>query len=366
MASDSNGSCDHDSTRLQFRRPPTVALDLFRTTTNQLSHDHIQTQRADPLTNDLIKSRDAVSAKDLQKIEFSSCDTLTTSTGLNNQLNSDKTLNVQSMDDIDVEGMKIELGKDGVLRLKEADMPAAETSSNFSSNVQTSLDDGEKTRQLLNILAKQPIGPNYVRVDIRQKGNPVLKHIRNVPWQYCQQSSDFVMGKRICGLFLSLRYHRLHPEYIHTRLREVGSGYQVRVLFVLVDIRDSQSILTDLAKLCIQRRFTLILGWSNREIGRYIETYKAYENKSSDALQETPASDYISQVVKTLTSAKSVNKADAVTLMSTFGSVANIIQADENSIHLCPGFGEKKASKLKKLFTTPFVNPNRLRPSRFK
>ncbi len=36
-------------------------------------------------------------------------------------------------------------------------------------------------------------------------------------------------------LFCSVRYHSLHPNYVHDRLKSLGKQYQLRVLLVLVD-----------------------------------------------------------------------------------------------------------------------------------
>jgi DNA excision repair protein ERCC-1 len=47
---------------------------------------------------------------------------------------------------------------------------------------------------------------NRVLVHPRQKGNVVLKHIRNVPWEYSEDiAPDFMVGQRNCVTFLSLR-----------------------------------------------------------------------------------------------------------------------------------------------------------------
>jgi DNA excision repair protein ERCC-1 len=48
-------------------------------------------------------------------------------------------------------------------------------------------------------------------VSQRQRGNPVLKSIRNVPWQFGATSADYLLSDVSCALFLSLRYHLLHP-----------------------------------------------------------------------------------------------------------------------------------------------------------
>jgi DNA repair protein Rad10 len=38
-----------------------------------------------------------------------------------------------------------------------------------------------------------------------QKGNPVLKHIRCVPWEYADIVPDYQMGQTCCALFLRLQ-----------------------------------------------------------------------------------------------------------------------------------------------------------------
>lgn len=51
-------------------------------------------------------------------------------------------------------------------------------------------------------------------------------------------------------------------------------------------------------------------------------------------------------MIEALTSIKSVNRTDAMTLLSTFGSLEKIVAATEEEISFCPGFGPQKASKL--------------------
>eukprot|EP00055_Hartaetosiga_balthica_P007170 m.24258 g.24258 ORF g.24258 m.24258 type:complete len:338 (+) comp5636_c0_seq1:140-1153(+) len=226
--------------------------------------------------------------------------------------------------------------------------------------------DEERTKKLFESLARQAVGPSFVKVSTVQKDNPVLKNIRNVQWQFCEQEPDFVMGKRTCALYLSLRYHLLHPEYIHQRFRQVGRLYELRVLMAQVDIRDSQPCLIELAKLCILQGYTLIVAWSSKEVGRYIETYKAYENKSSDALKEHVEKDFVAQFANATTSIRTVTKRDAVTLMTTFGDLKHVVLADKQDLILCPNFGERKVDKMHEVFEQPFINPNSAKPSAYK
>ena len=34
----------------------------------------------------------------------------------------------------------------------------------------------------------------------------------------------------------SLRYHRLHPEYVHQRIQKLGHSYTLRILLVMCDV----------------------------------------------------------------------------------------------------------------------------------
>ena len=49
------------------------------------------------------------------------------------------------------------------------------------------------------------VNPNAIFVHKRQEGNPVLKHIRNVRWQFADIVPDYQMGQTTCAVFLSLR-----------------------------------------------------------------------------------------------------------------------------------------------------------------
>lgn len=81
------------------------------------------------------------------------------------------------------------------------------------------------------------------------------------------------------------RYHKLHPEYVHGRLREMGRGYTLRVLLVLIDMADSDEALRELSRVAVGKGLSLLVASSEKEAGRYIETFKLYENKPADMLQ---------------------------------------------------------------------------------
>ena len=116
--------------------------------------------------------------------------------------------------------------------------------------------------------------PHVLHVSTKQRGNAVLNYIRNVPFSYSTMVPDYIFSPNRCALFLSCKYHNLHPKYIHRRISELRTDFDLRVLLCLVDIEDNASTLLALNKLCVINNMTLILAWSNEEAARYLEPLK--------------------------------------------------------------------------------------------
>ncbi|GME24943.1 DNA repair protein rad10 [Neofusicoccum parvum] len=188
-------------------------------------------------------------------------------------------------------------------------------------------------------------GPASVLVSPRQKGNPILNSIRNVPWEYSDIPADYVLGATTCALFLSLKYHRLHPEYIYSRIRALAGKYNLRVLLTMVDIENHEEALKELSKTSLINNVTLILCWSAQEAGRYLELYKTYEHAAPTSIRAPQASNYSEKMVEFITTPRSINKTDAVSLVSNFGSLRTAINAAPEEVALVAGWGEKKVKK---------------------
>ncbi|KAG8041186.1 hypothetical protein G9C98_002174 [Cotesia typhae] len=155
-----------------------------------------------------------------------------------------------------------------------------------------------------------------ILVNFKQRGNPLLKFIKSVPWKYSEVVPDYVMGSTTCALFLSI-------------------------------------------KICILADLTLMLVWSNEDAARIIETYKIFEYKPPEMIMERGDSDPQLKLISALTSVRSVNKTDALTLLRNFGTIADILKASPETLSLCPGFGIQKAKRLHKVLHEPFLrNPS--------
>lgn len=65
------------------------------------------------------------------------------------------------------------------------------------------------------------------------------------------------------------------------------------------------------------------------------------------------------QLVNALTTIRSVNKTDATTLLSTFGTLSELIKSQSNTLALCPGIGLQKAERIHKTLHEQFLRPSK-------
>lgn len=83
-----------------------------------------------------------------------------------------------------------------------------------------------------------------------------------------------------------MKYHKLHSNEIYTRIKEVGKRYSLLVLILLVDTANHWRVNREMTRLSVLTGFTVVLAWEDEEAARYIETLKAYEYKSPEAIRE--------------------------------------------------------------------------------
>jgi DNA excision repair protein ERCC-1 len=152
----------------------------------------------------------------------------------------------------------------------------------------------------------------------------------------------------------SLKYHRLHPEYIYTRIRNLQGKYNLRILLTLVDIPNHEDALRELSKTSLVNNVTVILAWSAAEAARYLELYKSYEHAGFSAIRGQQATGYAERLVEFVTAPRNINKADAVALVSTFGSLRHAVNADPEQVGVVGGWGEKKVKAWCKAVEEPF------------
>ncbi|WRT69257.1 uncharacterized protein IL334_006241 [Kwoniella shivajii] len=196
---------------------------------------------------------------------------------------------------------------------------------------------------------------NSVIYNSVQRRNPVLGSIRNVGIEIGDIVADYQVGAHNGVLFLSLKYHRLHPEYIHQRIDKMKGSYNLRIVLVLCDVNEHQQSLREINKIAIINEYTVFVAWSNEEIAQYLTTFKSYEHKSADTLKERIHQSYHDQLQHVLTSGRKVNKTDADNLAAQFGSLANLSRQPSKILSNVKGLGSTKVTSLIDAFNKPFL-----------
>lgn len=232
----------------------------------------------------------------------------------------------------------------------------AQTSSSTEANA-SSAANGSGRPKVVQPTPKalaQRSGPSSILVSPRQKGNPLLKHIKAMPWEYSDMPADYVVGATTCAFFLSIKYHRLHPEYIYNRIRGLQGKYNLRILLTLVDVDDHEEPLKELSKTSLINNVTVILCWSAQEAARYLELYKTYEHANPTSIRGHKSESYSDKMIEFITVPRSINKTDAVGLVSNFGSLRTAINAQPEEVALIAGWGEKKVQRWCTAVREPF------------
>ncbi|ODV62925.1 DNA repair protein RAD10, partial [Ascoidea rubescens DSM 1968] len=221
-----------------------------------------------------------------------------------------------------------------------------------------------------------------IKINKSQNGNPLIQTIKskNVPFEFTSLiQSDYLINSQTFVLFLSLRYHKLHPEYIFNRLKKFGFGAQssstnvLKILLCVLDIENSGNthyweILKSLLKVCIFNDFTLILTWSFEEAGNYICVLKNLSavsgNKGSSnkklgiSIKGELKEDYYSRLLNCLTSIKGINKSDVSRIVSSNSGIKNfkeLVKDNGNELENINGWGPKKISRFKYVVNEPFI-----------
>ena len=189
-------------------------------------------------------------------------------------------------------------------------------------------------------------------VSSTQSGNPVLRNIYNVRWSFSSVVPDFSLSASSCVIFLSARFHVLHPEYLHSRIQQMRNNLNFCFVLCIVDMEDSVNVLCDINKTSTVQDCTLVCSWSLEESARYLETLKEYESYSTNAIEGTEKIDFVSRVQGAITSLRSLNKLDAITLCDRFGTLASLLCASHTRL-VTPGFGPTKIRFILDTFHRP-------------
>jgi len=191
----------------------------------------------------------------------------------------------------------------------------------------------------------------------RQKDNPILACIRSTLVEHVpddQLSADFLAGPDTAVLFISLKFQRVHQDYLARRLKSLGE-WRNRILLCRVDIDQPDEALEQVTLTAFHGKLSLLLAWTDAEAAAYLETLHRYQSKGAEALRgRLTQGDHHARLLEVLTTVKGINKTDAAALAGRFGSLAGVAKANQEDLLRCSGIGDKKVRQLANVFHKPF------------
>lgn len=207
---------------------------------------------------------------------------------------------------------------------------------------------------------------SQIQVSPSQKQNPLLQSalLKQKPITFNKEIlSDYYINPNLQILFLSLKYHQLHPEYVWRRIKKLNQGSVVstrldnslKILLTVIDIESPQDTLRKLNSICVKQDLTLIIAWSFEQAGNYVAMFKENElsaNKVNLIIKGIKNNDFTSNMINTLTTVKTINKTDSINLIANYKNFKTIVKSDTHQIH---GLGERKLKNLKSSFLEPFI-----------
>ncbi|CAI2314733.1 unnamed protein product [Caenorhabditis sp. 36 PRJEB53466] len=192
----------------------------------------------------------------------------------------------------------------------------------------------------------------------RQEGNPVLKYVRNVRYEWGDIGPDFECGPSFAVVYLSFKYHKQHPEYVYSRINgKAENRYRNKVLLGYCNMEEPRHVLRELNMICFREEWTLVVVYTVEEAAEYIELFKTTQKKEitikKKALDDGGDSSISDErrrnrdaAVGFLTAARSITKSDADRLLFHFGTLRAISLAKESELLEFMGLGPIKAKNL--------------------
>lgn len=210
--------------------------------------------------------------------------------------------------------------------------------------------------QRLTLSFTHPKAGSMVIASLRQQANPILKYFSSVPFCLAPIVPDFLVGVGVCVVFLSLKFHRLHPKQLLHRLVPLQRHRELskRFLLLLNDIDGAHATLAQVILHAFHHGFTLLVAASPAEAAELLQQLKVSENRAPDSLQPTLDGRHAPRCAEVLRVLPAVNRADFVSLAKEFGCMKNIFLAQQQQLHQCPGIGPKKVRALLAAFQEPF------------
>lgn len=185
-----------------------------------------------------------------------------------------------------------------------------------------------------------------IKIAMLQRGNKLIDYLGSSTWHYdASCSADYEINFSTLVLFLSLKFHAAKPEYIHRRVGKLKDA-KLRVLLVLIDTPNFNTVLQELFR---SVPITIILCRTYDECAKYIKGFDLCSKRGLEVLRnkESTTDTFLQTFGK-------INKTDSGVLQARFGSLLELLKADERELSGIAGIGKLKAQQFRTHAHKPF------------
>jgi DNA excision repair protein ERCC-1 len=187
----------------------------------------------------------------------------------------------------------------------------------------------------------------------RQQGNPMIPVLESGAEVVFADSSaaDYTIGKDLAVLFLTLKYHRQHPDYLGERLRDFRGGFPVRLLLFLVNDENPDRVISRLTSVVMANNANLVLAFTYEEAARWLLMLYNTQDTGVDDLRAINESH-----AETATEALhglGFSRREAEAMLRAFPTVAELLLAPREAIAKAAVVSEKKVDLFIEMITKP-------------
>jgi DNA excision repair protein ERCC-1 len=191
----------------------------------------------------------------------------------------------------------------------------------------------------------------------RQEKNPLIPLLSVAQSEWSDTTvADYSIGRDIAVLFLTLKYHRLHPEYLSTRIRDFRGSFPVRILLFLINDENPDQIISKLTVLSIANNMNLMLAFDYEEAARWIISLYTTQDAPVDDLKAS--NETMHEIAVDSLNALGTSKKEAESLLTELPSLGEIICSSKETLRKSCVLSDKKVDNFLAAVEEPFGGPD--------
>ena len=175
----------------------------------------------------------------------------------------------------------------------------------------------------------------------RQEKNPMIPLLGGIDTRFTQSDIfDFAITDEIAILFLTIKFHRLNPQYFDDRAKKLIGPWKTRILILLIDDDNPNRHISALTQTAMAHNMTTVLAFGYEEASKWLHSYYTIQDSSLDELKSTSESNY--DIAVNMLHSLNISRKDAEDLLNTFGSIDKILKASKEQISKATSMSSSK------------------------